>query len=88
VPLAVQYIEKAYAVGKIPAGFVKREQKPGEFETLTARIVDRSLRPLFPKDYGYNTVINITALSADEDSDLQLAAMNSAAISIYLKKLK
>jgi len=87
VPLAVQYIEKAYAVGKIPAGFVKREQKPGEFETLTARIVDRSLRPLFPKDYGYNTVINITALSADEDSDLQLAAMNSAAISIYLSSL-
>ena len=87
VPLAVQYVEKAYAVGKIPAGFVKREQKPGEFETLTARIVDRSLRPLFPKDYGYNTVINITALSADEESDLQLAAMNSAAVSIYLSSL-
>ena len=87
VPLAVQYIEKAYAVGKIPAGFVKREQKPGEFETLTARIVDRSLRPLFPKDYGYNTVINITALSADEESDLQLAAMNAAAVSMYLSSL-
>ena len=87
VPLAVQYVEKAYAVGKIPAGFVKREQKPGEFETLTARIVDRSLRPLFPKDYGYNTVINITTLSADEESDLQLAAMNSAAVSMYLSSL-
>ena len=87
VPLAVQYIEKAYAVGKIPAGFVKREQKPGEFETLTARIVDRSLRPLFPKDYGYNTVINISTLSADEESDLQLSAMNAGAVSMYLSSL-
>ena len=87
VPLAVQYVEKAYAVGKIPAGFVKREQKPGDFETLTARIVDRSLRPLFPKNYGYNTIITIMALSADENSDLQLAAMNSAAVSMYLSSL-
>ena len=87
VPLVVQYVERAYAVGKIPAGFVKREQKPGDFETLTARIVDRSLRPLFPKDYGYNTILTIMALSADENSDLQLAAMNSAAVSLYLSSL-
>ena len=87
VPLAVQYVEKAYAVGKIPAGFVKREQKPGDFETLTARIVDRSLRPLFPKEYGYNTILTIMALSADEESDLQLAAMNAAAACMYLSSL-
>ena len=87
VPLVVQYVEKAYAVGKIPAGFVKREQKPGDFETLSARIVDRSLRPLFPKEYGYNTIITIMALSADENSDLQLAAMNSAAACMYLSSL-
>jgi len=87
VPLAVQYVEKAYAVGKIPAGFVKREQKPGDFETLTARIVDRSLRPLFPKDYGYDTIITIMALSADEDSDLQVAAMNAGAVALYLSSL-
>ena len=87
VPLVVQYVERAYAVGKIPAGFVKREQKPGDFETLTARIVDRSLRPLFPKEYGYNTIITIMALSADEESDLQLAAMNSAAACMYLSSL-
>ena len=87
VPLVVQYVEKAYAVGKIPAGFVKREQKPGDFETLTARIVDRSLRPLFPKEYGYNTIITVMALSADENSDLQLAAMNSAAACMYLSSL-
>ncbi len=87
VPLVVQYVERAYAVGKIPAGFVKREQKPGDFETLTARIVDRSLRPLFPKNYGYDTIITVMALSADEDSDLQVAAMNAAAACMYMSSL-
>jgi polyribonucleotide nucleotidyltransferase len=87
VPLVVQYVERAYAVGKIPAGFVKREQKPGDFETLTARIVDRSLRPLFPRNYGYDTIITIMALSADEDSDLQVAAMNAAAACMYMSSL-
>ncbi|QCT94871.1 polyribonucleotide nucleotidyltransferase [Caminibacter mediatlanticus TB-2] len=87
VPLVVQYVERAYAVGKIPAGFVKREQKPGDFETLTARIVDRSLRPLFPKNFGYDTIITIMALSADEDSDLQVAAMNAAAACMYMSSL-
>jgi len=87
VPLVVQYVERAYAVGKIPAGFVKREQKPGDFETLTARIVDRSLRPLFPREYGYDTIITIMALSADEDSDLQVAAMNAAAACMYMSSL-
>ncbi|MCG4137231.1 polyribonucleotide nucleotidyltransferase, partial [Campylobacter jejuni] len=48
LPLTVQYIEKAYAAGKIPGGYVKRETKPSDAETLTARIIDRSLRPLFP----------------------------------------
>jgi len=86
-PFVVQYVEKAYAVGRIPAGFVKREQKPGDFETLTARVVDRSLRPLFPKNYGYNTVMTIMTLSADEESDLQTAAMNAAAACMYLSDL-
>ena len=87
VPLVVQYVEKAYAVGKIPAGFVKREQKPGDFETLSARVIDRSLRPLFPKNYGYDTVVTVTALSADEESDLQIAAMNAASACMYLSGL-
>ena len=86
-PLVVQYVERAYAVGRIPAGFVKREQKPGDFETLTARIVDRSLRPLFPKTYGYDTIITVMAISADEESDLQTAAMNAAAACMYLSDL-
>jgi polyribonucleotide nucleotidyltransferase len=57
LPLTVQYIEKAYASGKIPGGFVKRESKPGDFETLTSRMIDRSLRPLFPEGYCYPTQI-------------------------------
>jgi polyribonucleotide nucleotidyltransferase len=83
LPLTVQYIEKSYAAGKIPGGYIKRETKPGDFETLTARIVDRSLRPLFPKGYRYNTVINILVLSADEDSDLQVLALNAASAALY-----
>ena len=51
LPLTVQYVEKAYAAAKFPGGFIKRETKPGDFETLTARIIDRSLRPLFPKGF-------------------------------------
>jgi polyribonucleotide nucleotidyltransferase len=83
LPLTVQYIEKSYAAGKIPGGYIKRETKPGEFETLTARIVDRSLRPLFPKGYRYNTIINVLVLSADNESDLQVLALNAASAALY-----
>jgi polyribonucleotide nucleotidyltransferase len=86
-PLVVQYIEKAYAMGKIPAGFVKREAKPGDFETLTSRIIDRSIRPLFPKGYAYNTVVDTIVLSANEESDLQTAAMNATSLCLYLSDL-
>ena len=65
VPLTVQYIEKTYAVGKIPGGYFKRETKPGDFETLTSRIIDRSLRPLFPKGYAYPTQITVFVLSCE-----------------------
>jgi len=86
-PFVVQYIEKAYATGKIPAGFVKREAKPGEFETLTARIIDRSIRPLFPKGYGYNTVMTTMVLSTNGEADLQTCAMNASGLCIYLSDL-
>ncbi len=83
LPLTVQYIEKAYAAAKIPGGFVKRETKPGDFETLTSRIVDRSLRPLFPKGFHYPVVITVTVLSADPLVDMQVAAMNAASAALY-----
>ena len=86
-PFVVQYIEKAYAMGKIPAGFVKREAKPGDFETLTARIIDRSIRPLFPKGYGYNTVMTTIVLSTNSEADLQTAAMNASGLCMYLSDL-
>ena len=83
LPLTVQYIEKSYAAAKIPGGFVKRETKPGDFETLTSRIVDRSLRPLFPKGFHYPVVVTITVLSADENIDMQVAAMHAASAALY-----
>ncbi|WP_299546351.1 polyribonucleotide nucleotidyltransferase [uncultured Helicobacter sp.] len=87
LPLTVQYIEKSYAAGKFPGGYVKREAKPGDFETLTARIVDRSLRPLFPKDYCYPTQITIMVLSAENDADLQLLALNAASAALYVSEI-
>ena len=83
LPLTVQYIEKSYAAGKIPGGFFKRETKPSDFETLTSRIVDRSLRPLFPEGFGHPTQITIMVFSADKDSDLQALALSAASAALY-----
>ncbi len=87
LPLTVQYIEKQYAAGRIPGGYVKRETKPGEFETLTSRIIDRSLRPLFPKGYAYPTQIVVLVLSADPEVDLQVVSLNAAATALYLSDI-
>lgn len=87
LPLTVQYIEKSYAAAKIPGGFIKRETKPGDFETLTSRIVDRSLRPLFPKGFHYPVVITITVLSADSKVDMQVAAMHAASAALFVSDI-
>ncbi|MFK0323664.1 polyribonucleotide nucleotidyltransferase [Campylobacter coli] len=87
LPLTVQYIEKAYAAGKIPGGYVKRETKPSDTETLTARIIDRSLRPLFPKGYAYPTQIVVMVLSADPKVDLQVMSLNAASVALYLSDI-
>lgn len=87
LPLTVQYIEKAYAAGKIPGGYVKRETKPSNAETLTARIIDRSLRPLFPKGYAYPTQIVVMVLSADPKVDLQVMSLNAASVALYLSDI-
>lgn len=84
LPLTVQYIEKSYAAGKFPGGFIKRETKPSDFETLTSRIVDRSLRPLFPKGFANPIQITVMVLSADKESDLQVLALNAASAALYL----
>ncbi|MSN96937.1 polyribonucleotide nucleotidyltransferase [Campylobacter sp. FMV-PI01] len=87
LPLTVQYIEKAYAAGKIPGGYIKRETKPGDFETLTSRIIDRSLRPLFPKGYAYPTQIVVMVLSVDPEVDLQVVSLNAASVALYLSDI-
>ncbi len=87
VPLTVQYIEKAYAAGRIPGGFIKRETKPSDFETLTSRIIDRSLRPLFPDGYAYPTQLTVFVLSCDSEVDLQVAALNAASAALFLSDI-
>lgn len=87
LPLTVQYIEKMYAAGRIPGGYIKRETKPGDFETLTSRIIDRSLRPLFPKGYAYPTQIVVYVLSADPEVDLQVVSLNAASVALYLSDI-
>ena len=86
-PLTVQYIEKTYANAKFAGGFVKREGKPNDFETLTSRIIDRSLRPLFPNGYVYPTTITVMVLSADKEVDLQVMALNAASAALYSSDL-
>ncbi len=87
LPLTVQYLERSYAANKIPGGFVKRESKPGDFETLTARIVDRALRPLFPKDFANGVIITIMVLSSDDSVDLQIAALHAANAALFVSSL-
>jgi polyribonucleotide nucleotidyltransferase len=86
-PLTVQYIEKTYAAAKFAGGFVKREGKPTDFETLTSRIVDRSLRPLFPKGFNYPTTITVMVLSVDNEADLQVLALNAASAALFTSDL-
>jgi len=86
-PLTVQYIEKTYASAKFAGGFIKREGKPSDFETLTSRIIDRSLRPLFPKGYNYPTTITVMVLSVDNEADLQVLALNAASAALYTSNI-
>ncbi len=83
-PLAVHYTEKTYAVGKIPGGFFKREARPSEKETLTSRLIDRPIRPLFPKGFMNEVQVICTVMSADKHIDPDIAAMigTSAALAI------
>ncbi len=87
LPLTVQYIEKTYAAGKFPGGFFKRETKPSDFETLTSRIVDRSLRPLFPKGFANPIQVTIMVLSVDADADLQVLALNAASAALFVSDI-
>jgi len=74
-PLSVEYEEKMYAVGKFPGGFKKREGRASDHAILTARVIDRPMRPLFPKDYRNDVLLNNTVLSVDQDASPELLAM-------------
>ncbi len=79
-PLSVEYEEKLYAVGKIPGGFNKREGKASEHAILTSRVIDRPMRPLFPKDYRNDVTLNNLVMSVDPDCAPEITAMLGSAI--------
>ncbi|MCX7883929.1 MAG: polyribonucleotide nucleotidyltransferase [Caloramator sp.] len=86
-PLSVDYEERLYAVGKIPGGFIKREGKPTEKAILSARAIDRPLRPLFPKGYRNDVQIVCTVLSVDPDNPPELLAMNGASLALCISDI-
>ena len=86
-PLTVDYREKAAAVGKFPGGYFKREGRPSEKETLTARMTDRPLRPLFPKGYLYDTQIISILLSADGEIDPDILSINGASAALCVSDI-
>ncbi|HWQ69694.1 MAG TPA: polyribonucleotide nucleotidyltransferase, partial [Patescibacteria group bacterium] len=83
-PLTVDYQERAYAAGKIPGGFFKREGKPHDKETLTSRLIDRPLRPLFPDGYRQDVQIIATVLSADQENDPDVLAVLGASAALTI----
>ena len=86
-PLTVDYREKAAAVGKFPGGYFKREGRPTEKETLTSRMIDRPLRPLFPRGYFYDTQIISILLSADGENDPDILAINGASAALCVSDI-
>ncbi len=86
-PLTVEYREKSYAAGKIPGGFFKREGRPGEKEILSARQIDRPIRPLFPEGYMNETQVVCNILSADQENDADVLGMLGASVSLNLSKI-
>ena len=86
-PLTVDYREKAAAVGKFPGGYFKREGRPTEKETLTSRMIDRPLRPLFPQGYFYDTQIISILLSADGENDPDILAINGASAALCVSDI-
>src|SRR5690554_5241524 len=83
-PLTVNYFEKTYAVGKIPGGFFKREGRPSEKETLTSRLIDRPIRPLFPSGYMNETQVICTVMSSSKKQDPDIAAMLAASAALAI----
>lgn len=86
-PLLVDYREKAYAAGKIPGGFFKREGRPSEKETVSARLIDRTLRPLFPEGYFKEVQIMVTVLSSDQENDADVPGLIGASVALSISEI-
>ena len=87
LPLSVDYDEKLYAVGKIPGGFLRREGKPTEKAILTSRVIDRPIRPLFPKDLRNDVSLTLTVMSVDPDCSPEITAMLGASIALSISDI-
>ncbi len=87
LPLTVDYRENTYAAGKIPGGFFKREGRPNEKETLTSRLIDRPIRPLFPKSWAYETQVIALVLSADLANDPDILAVTGASTALHISDI-
>ena len=87
LPLSVDYDEKMYAVGKIPGGFTKREGKPTEKAVLTSRVIDRPVRPLFPKDLRNDVALTLTVMSVDHDCSPEITAMIGASVALSISDI-
>lgn len=86
-PLSVNYEEKFYAVGRIPGGYIKREGRPSERAILTSRVIDRPMRPLFPKDYRNDVVITTTVMAVDQDCSPEVTAMIAASLVVDISDI-
>src|SRR5688572_21808575 len=83
-PLLVEYREKTYAAGKIPGGFIKREGRPSDKEILAARIIDRSIRPLFPEGFKNEVQVFVTVVSADQEHDADILGAVAASVALTI----
>lgn len=86
-PLSVNYEEKFYSVGRLPGGYIKRESRPSEKAILTSRVIDRPMRPLFPKDYRNDVVITTTVMSVDQDCAPEVTAMIAASLVVDISEI-
>src|SRR3989442_13900683 len=86
-PVTVEYREKAYAAGKIPGGFLKREGRPSDDEILAARVIDRSVRPLFPEGFKNEVQVFVYVLSADQENDADVLGLTAASAALTMSQV-
>src|SRR3989449_1706 len=86
-PLTVEYREKSYAAGKIPGGFLKREGRPSDEEILSARLIDRSMRPIFPEGFKNEVQVYVYVLSADQENDADVLGVTAASAALEMSKV-